>query len=194
MKSFSILLKFIVIFLTVNHLQSTFASPIVSEDTIDDGQLLELTDTVATQAEAVAPPGQLCDRPLQWRSRRCIASQLDRAWVDRCRRPGENHWYYRFGSCPADKMCINTLFRRVQHGQSFLTRNIYCLGRPKTRIEKPVALIKVPSGQVGVIPINTFDQVFKNPDISVVVESTIGNASITALIEGTYQTSKLIAI
>ena len=153
-----------------------------------DSQLLNLTDGVSTQAEVLAPQGQRCDNPTQWRSRRCIATQLDRAWVDKCRRPGEAHYYYMYGSCPRNKMCMNTLFRRTINGHSFLTRNIYCIGRPKTRQEKPALGIAVSaiSGQVGIVPINTFDLGSLSPVISVDVSSTIRQVSIAALIEGTY--------
>jgi hypothetical protein len=188
--------KFITVFLTANYLHSTCASPIVSEDTVIDSQLLDLTDTVATQAGVLAPPDQLCDRITQWRYRKCISTLLDRAWLDWCY-TGTALGKTKFGSCPVNTMCMNTLFRRTtRYGRSVLTRSIYCLSRPKTRQESPVVSIAVSamSGQVGFIPINTFDLSSTSQSVPVKVGSTLANVSITAMIEGAYQISKLIII
>src|ERR1700733_9711316 len=167
MKLVSIFLTLITIFSTANHLRSC-ASPIVAEDTGDDNQLLNLT---AAQAEALAPRDQLCRTPRQWRYRRCVPSYQDRSWADYCFNGLLAHGLTVYGSCPAGTMCMNTLFLRTTPFRTVLARSIFCLARPKTRQEKPALSIAVKafSGQVGFVPISTYDISSMKPVVSIQV-------------------------
>jgi hypothetical protein len=185
-------ISFITIFLTVNHLHSTFASPMVSGDTVAASQSLNLTNTVATQPDVV-PSDQRCDQSNHWLQRRCTTRQLDQGWMDSCSSL-RGARYFKFGSCPLGTMCMNTM-SPSRNGR--LDYVIYCLRRPMTPLQDPSGATGAPQiaiGQVGVVPVTAHDLVPTERLVPVKVRRTIANATIAALIEGTYQISQLILI
>src|ERR1700733_7761664 len=73
---------FATIFLTINHFHSTLASPIVSNGGLAAGQSLNLTNSLAKRV--YKPPGQLCTKPGDWFSRKCLSHVDDSSWIDTC--------------------------------------------------------------------------------------------------------------
>jgi hypothetical protein len=183
---------FIAIFLTVNHLHSTFASPIVSGDTVAANRSLNLTNTLATRTQPDAVPSdQRCNHSIDWLYRRCTTTLLDQGWVDLCESITSGVRYSRFGSCPLGTMCMNTMSPTANPpGLHYV---IFCLSRPITPKQGPSGAKGAPQiaiGQVGVVPITAYNLVPVEHLVPVKVGRSIANATIAALIEGTYQISQ----
>jgi hypothetical protein len=160
---------FTTIFLTANHLYSTFASPIASEGSVAAGKSHNLTHSLAKR---VTPPAdQLCRQPSDWVGRMCLYTVNDRAWADRC--VGDDHVkYWRHGQCPPNLICMNKL-----GGPELLT--ITCIGRPSE------ASTSGSNQQTGVVPVTNAASIRPAEKVvSVGVDKVISLASVSAMIEG----------
>jgi hypothetical protein len=180
---------FTAFFLTVNHLYLTFASPIASKDSVADGQSLNLTHALAKRD--YTPTDQLCNEPDDWLHRNCLTTTSDRAWVDSCLHIDDDEdddvEYWEQGECPPGTMCMNTY---SPPPDSIPT--IICMFRPtgftdlpRTNGDRPP-----PAGQVGVTEVqNSYTPIAMERIVSVPIKHNIARASVSAFIEGMYQTS-----
>lgn len=158
---------FTAIFLTVNHLYTIFASPIISNGDVAAGQSLNLTHSKIEYY----PPDYLCQKSIEWAFRACVTEIDDRTWGDLCINSTTFDRYGRLGSCPQNTMCMNICF------SSKIT--IFCIGRPSDVIDL--------SGnqQTGVVKIETgTTTVPMDYTVSVPLAKSISAASVSALIEG----------
>ena len=154
---------FITIFLTINYLYPTFASPIVSS-----GVTHSLVDRWV-------PEDQKCATPAQWQSRVCRPTIGDRAWEDRCRGPnGGSVVRYVLSYCSdANTICSNVIYRSAEI--------ILCVPRPVAQSEVPA-----PNQQTGVSPFGSNYDLNVEHIQSVTLTNDISLASVSALLEGTY--------
>jgi hypothetical protein len=157
------------IFLTANHLYSTFASPLASTGGVAVGQSLNLTPSLAKRANV--PLDQKCRQASDWIGRICLSEINDVEWADRC--IGDDLiLYWKNGQCPANTICMNKLNRPDEI-------TIVCIDRPA------VASSSGTSQQTGYVQVDNGE----NDDpaervVSVSVEKDIPLASVAALIEG----------
>ena len=183
----NIMLGSIFFFLTVNHLFPIFALRSVTKDNVSAGQSLSLTHVLAKRDWF--PTDQTCHDPEDWHSRSCVAQAVDRIWYDTCVDIDEDV-SYGLGICPEDTICMNTYGPEPDQ-----TPTIACVIRPTCDACKPSITGGPPpaNGQTGTYRIGTNDNSIKPPlrAVSVTMESSISGASVTAFIEGTYQTSQL---
>jgi len=167
---------FTTIFVTANHLYSTFASPTVSKSDGAIGQSLNQTHSLAKRV--FTPMDQKCREPEDWNLRRCVTGSGDRAWEDQC----INHdvvEYYVPGTCPEDTMCMNIL---SPEPEAALT--IACVGPPNEKSQSN----SEPNSQTGVISIlnSTYGNGSPiNRTISIPLVKAIPEASVSAFMEGT---------
>lgn len=166
---FSIL--FSTIFLVVNHLDSTSASPILSESSVAAGESLNLTTRASLARRNYVPPDQLCNAPTQWAARECFTQSGDRSWADIC---NPNAPYIKFGRCPQNKMCQNTII-----SGTVPIHTINCVDRPAG----PNQL--APDQQSGVIVVNGASSVAQRV-VSVQLQENLADASVSAFLEGKY--------
>lgn len=168
---------FTTIFVTVNHLYSTFASPIVSKGDVATGRSLNQTHSLVKRA--YVPNDQKCREPEDWNLRRCVTGGGDRAWEDQCI-DHDLHEYYGFGSCPEDTMCMFALSPEPD-----VALTIACVGRPKDKSQSN----NNPNSQTGVVSVpnsafGTGDPVERI--VSIPVVKAMSGASVSAFMEGTY--------
>jgi len=160
---------FTTIFLTANHLYSTFASPVASEGGVAAGQSLNLTHSLAKRVNI--PADQLCRQPSDWVGRMCLYEIDDGAWADRCL--GDDLVkYWRDGHCPPNLICMNKLT-----DPEVIT--ITCISRPSEASTSG-------SNQItGVVPITNVNSIRPAEKIvSVAIDKKISLASVSAMIEG----------
>ena len=178
---------FTTIFLTVNHLFPVFALPPVTKDNVLAGQSLSMTHVLAKRDWS--PPDQTCDEPEHWNARHCVAEAVDRIWYDACI-DMDGDVSYGFGICPEDTICMDTYGPEPD-----FPATIACVIRPTCDACKPSITGESPpaNGQTGTYQIGTYDHSIKPTlrSVSVTMGSSISGASVTAFIEGTYQTSQL---
>jgi hypothetical protein len=154
------------VFLTINHLYSTFASPTVPKG--DVGESLNLTHQLVKRD--YIPPDQLCDAPAHWVRRVCRTEFGDRAWSDSCR---VVDFYWRMGACPLNTMCQNTL------ADNGLKQTINCVDRPTTSSRS------APDHQCGVYKAgNRGSTDPAERIISVTLDSNYADATVSAFMEG----------
>jgi hypothetical protein len=163
---------FTIILLTVNHLYSTFASPVVSKGGLGDCSL----DLAHTPAKQASPPDQLCEEVDVWKERMCVTSSNDREWMDVCIHHVTEYEYNAYSRCPLDTMCMNVLGPGPEH--NFI---IVCLERPSamihTSLEKQMGVFKVSAG-IALVPVER--------TVDVRVAMPIDSASVSAYLEGMY--------
>jgi hypothetical protein len=162
------------IFLTINYLYSTFASPILFEGGVDTGE--SLTPVIARYI----PSDQKCTQISQWYARRCTTSLGDQGWVDVCRyNPDAVPFYMVDGSCPSNTMCQNILaYSPTDVGP---VETIGCVPRPSHRSQV------IPRRQTGVYTVkNPSNTGSSQQTVSVTLETNLAGASVAALMEGTY--------
>ena len=173
----------ITIFLTVNHLSPIFALPPVSKDNVSAGQSLNLTHVLAKRDWF--PADQKCDEPEHWHARNCVAEEVDRIWYDSCL-DEEDIPYYGWGICPEDTICMDTYGPLPDQAPT-----ITCVIRPSCDACKPNITGGPPplNGQTGVYQLGDPYEI-RPPlrGISVTMETSISGASVTAFLEGTFQT------
>jgi hypothetical protein len=161
---------FTAILLTINHVHSTFASPMVSKGGLGDRSL----DLAHTPAKRAAPPDQLCGSEGEnWRQRICVTEEDDRAWMDVC---FAEKYYFEHSTCPLHTMCMNVLGPGPEH--AFI---IICLERPSamvhTSLEKQMGVYKVSAG-IALVPVRR--------TVDVRLAMPIDSASVSAYLEGMY--------
>jgi len=162
---------FSTIFLTVNYLQSTFASPVVSKDNVS--QSLNLTHSLAKRD--YVPSDQKCSQSSQWLSRTCRPTISDRTWEDKCLVTfGQmSSITYVLSSCPVNTMCTNILTSEPNSKHT-----ISCVDRPSG------VTVSGPNQQTGVLRVS---RAFDGPQqhgVPVPVLGIISNASVSAFMEG----------
>jgi hypothetical protein len=170
-----------IIFLTVNNLYSTFASPIASEDGVAAGQLLNLTHALAKRE--FVPVDQLCTDPEHWLYRNCLSWLLDSAWIDSCLGDDDVE-YEKLGSCPLGTLCMNTYSPPPDY-----TPTIICMARPERLNGNPSGNPPA-NGQVGSIYLSVAN--VSTPAISVELARAVKGAAVSAFIEGTYRIFRLV--
>jgi hypothetical protein len=167
---------FATMFLTMDYLYPTFASPILSEGSIYVGE--SLNPRLAMAMARYIPDNQRCLEPSQWVSRQCFPDDgSDRLWVDLCRsNPGVDDFYVEAAMCSAHKMCQNTKIQNDDDPKPVDT--IVCIPRPTGNN------LLVPGVQTGVYVVDNSS----NPQhtVSVRLETNLPGATVAALMEGTY--------
>lgn len=176
------LIFFTTIFLTVNHFHPIFALPPVSKDNVSTGQSLSLTHVLAKRVWT--PPDQTCNEPEDWDARHCVAAAVDKIWYDSCI-DAEGDVSYGWGICPDTTICMN-----VYGPEPDQAPTIACVYRPSCDSCRPTIAAGPPpaSGQTGM---HLFGAWNIRPQIlrfQVIMDKSISGASVTAFIEGTYQT------
>ena len=167
-------------FLSVNHFYPIFALPQVSKDNVSS---LDLTHVLAKRDWA--PADQTCNEPEDWNARHCVAGEVDKIWYDECI-DAEGDVTYGWGICPDETICMNTYGPEPD-----LEPTIACVYRPSCDGCTPSIAAGPPParGQTGT---HVFGATFAlRPQLlglPVVMDTSISKASITAFIEGTYQT------
>jgi hypothetical protein len=161
---------FATIFLTINYLYSTFASPILSEGGVDAGESLNLVKYI--------PEDQKCDQASQWESRLCVTYNGDRSWLDVCRsnQGGDPH-YMVDGSCRPNTICHPTIIQNADNPEPVDT--IVCVPRASTKN------VLSPNVQSGVYKVENGPGSSQHT-ISVILETNLPGATVAALMEGTY--------
>ena len=166
---------FTTIFLTVNHLFTTFALPPVSKDNVSAGQSLGLTHVLAKRDWT--PADQKCNDPEDWYARNCVTKEVDKIWYDSCMNDDGDE-YYRWGVCPDETICMDTYGPEPDQAPT-----ITCVIRPTCDACKPSITGGPPpaNGQTGVYQLG--DPYEIRPPlraISVTMETSISGASVTA--------------
>lgn len=177
---------FTTIVLTGNHLYPILASPLVAKD---DFQSLNYPHILAKpkRASTFIPADFACNTRSQWRARQCKGGADDTVWVDTCAFPSGKNTYTREGVCPDNTMCMN----KYSILSALMVR---CVERPQSKTGAPVTggTQVTADGQVGVYPVSTFfSEEPEQLNVSVAITKTISTASVTAYLEGTYQSSQL---
>jgi hypothetical protein len=161
----------------INHLYSTFASPIVSRGGVAAGQSLKLMHSLAKRV--YIPPDQLCDNPDDWVSRECVTGLSDLEWEDNCHTDADVI-YLRVGECPEDTMCQNTLVQDENDEEPIET--ISCISRPRNNN------VVAPDQQSGVSRLSNTSSGESGPSqrtLSVMVETNLVDATVSGLVEAT---------
>ncbi|KIM86070.1 hypothetical protein PILCRDRAFT_333260 [Piloderma croceum F 1598] len=165
------------IFLTINHLYSTFASPIASEAGLAAGQSLNLTHALAKRDSDYVPVDQLCNVPEDWLFRNCFSAYLDKVYVDECMDDYEVYW--KLGSCPQGTMCMNTFGPPPDYIPTIICLNIP-LGPAGNPSGNPPA-----NGQVGYQQVsNAGNAAPVECIVSVELENDVTAGAVSAIIEG----------
>jgi hypothetical protein len=161
------------IFLTVNHLCSTFASPIIeSKGSITES--LNVTHSLAKRADI--PTDQKCDQDTDWVGRVCLTSVDDRTWEDSCITDALVR-YSRLGSCLPTEVCMNQLNRPDE----ILA---VCLERPKSDMQY-ISNRQMDKGFMGFYLIKSVaDVAEKQHRVSVKIGKDVTDASVAAFLEG----------
>jgi len=167
---------FTTIFLTINHLHSTIASPIVSEEGVVAGQSLNLTHALAKRE--YVPVDQLCDEPEDWLSRSCFSAQGDRAYVDTCMNEDLDETWM-LGRCPVGTICMNTFSPPPEYDPT-----IICMIRPLALAGNPSGNPPA-NGQVGCQQVsNAGNGAPVERMVSVELGKAVTAGAISAYIEG----------
>lgn len=166
-------ITFTIFSITINHLYSTCASPIVSKGA---GQLLNLTHPLAKCVNI--PPDQLCDNPGDWVRRECVTGLSDLEWEDTCL-PDHGSIYWRVGECTDDTMCQNTLTQDL--GDEEPVETISCIERPRNNSQV------APDEQSGVYGVSNTSHSSHSRTVSVIVETNLVDATVSGLVEGMYR-------
>ena len=162
---------FTTIFVTIDHLYSTFASPIASEEGVAAGQSLNLTHALAKRNWY--PVDQLCDEPEDWTFRVCFSAHLDQAYMDECVNiDGDVYW--KLGACPRDIMCMNTFGPPPNY-----SRTAICMNRPLNSAGNPSGNPPA-NGQVGYYRLA--EQGISTPAVSVELVRAVKGAAVSAFI------------
>lgn len=168
------LIFFTPIFLTINHLHSTCASPIVPKDGIAAAQSFNLTHSLVKRD--YYPPDQLCEDSSGWVRRTCLTVLDDRIWFDYCLKDDDKP-YMKLGiPCPMNTICMNTFGPTPNFDPTIL-----CIERPSALYDND------DYWQIGVEAVN--DENTSDPAeyvVSVDVQQSIRAASVACLIEGMY--------
>jgi hypothetical protein len=164
---------FTTIFLTINHLYSTFALPVVLNGDVATGQSLNVTRH--SLAKRWYPADQKCATPAQWVSRVCRPTIGDRAWEDRCRGPngGEVIRYVLSLCSDPNTICSNQIYQNKE--------TILCIPRPVAQSQVPA-----PNQQTGVSQFGSIYDLNVEHIQPVTLTNDISLASVSALLEGTY--------
>jgi len=162
-------------FLAVNHLYSTFASPIVSNGGVADSQPLNLTHSLAKRD--YIPGDQKCSQPSQWLSRTCRPTISDRTWEDKCLITFGHMSIisYVVSSCPVNQLCTNILSPEPNPKHT-----IACIDRPSGVTDVN------PNQQTGVFRVGRALDGTGERIVPVPVLGYISHASVSAFLEGTY--------
>jgi hypothetical protein len=162
------------IFLTVNHLSSTFASPII-ESKGSIARSLNVTHSLARRAGI--PPDQKCAKDTDWVGRICLTSVDDRTWEDSC--VDDNLVRYsRRASCLPTEVCMN----QINIPDEILA---VCLERPMSDLQY-ISNRQVERGFMGYRLIKSVYDVAKiQHTVSVKVPNDVNVASVAAFLEGT---------
>jgi hypothetical protein len=171
------------ILLTINHLYSTFASPIASEEGVAAGRSLSLTHTLAKRSWH--PVDQLCDEPDDWVTRKCFTAVFDQAYLDECLNIG-SEMYWKVGGCPQGTICMNTF-----GPPPWYTRTIICLNRPSGLAGNPSGNPPA-NGQAGYQQVSNFGNTATARIVSVELGKNVTAGAVSAIIEGTYKISQSI--
>jgi hypothetical protein len=165
---------FTTMFLTMDYLYPTFASPILSEASIYAGESLNPRLAMARYI----PDNQKCHQSSQWEARQCFTQGgSDRLWVDLCRsNPGADVFYLMGATCAPHKMCQNTRIQDDDDPEPVDT--ILCVPRPTGNN------LLVPGVQTGVYTVDNGGNSQHN--VSVTLETNLPGATVAALMEGTY--------
>jgi hypothetical protein len=166
---------FTTILLTVSHLHSTLASPVVTEGGIAADQSPNLPRSLAKR---YVPLDQQCKYAVHWISRTCNPAFGDQFWIDSCGAYGYPAGEIRstvHGFCTNNRMCSPTI-RENKH-------TIECLPRPGRPVV--VANAGASSQQSGVTVVG--DRVHNNRQytVSVKLATAIKLATVSAILEGT---------
>jgi hypothetical protein len=166
---------FTTLFLTVNPLTSTFASPIASKHEGAAGQSVSPAHLLGKRI----PGDNKCLASETWILRQCEPNIDDQTWEDECQSSsggpgGRPFLQYRQGACQGNTMCVNTIGPAPEND-----RVIACVDRPGSNTVTP------PDIQSGVYVVGKASQL--NPPesmISVTLDKPLMHASITAYLEG----------
>ena len=182
---------FTTMFLTVNHLYSIVASPLVSEDDVVASDSHNLTH--APTKREYLPPGMLCEPGEIWYARNCFGEELDKVWVDFCWDTVHGRLKERFGICPGDSICMNA-WGPPNPVQPATT--IMCFLRPDQEIDNPKTIGQPPPpGQCGVyIVTKSYSLLPAQHVVSVPITKTITKASVAAYLGGTYLISQWLTV
>jgi hypothetical protein len=174
---------------TASKLYSAFASPIVSNGEIAASKWLNQTHSLAKRVD---PPGDVkCNQGDSWVMRRCRPTVSVQSWVDTCLGDdvhGDPRFYSVDGTCDPNTMCANKDIPSHNGVDLRQTQTVDCIVIPVHRAE----IVTDPTGnidQVGVAnivgPVGSGPRNLKRK-ISVVLESAISGASVSALLQGMY--------
>lgn len=162
---------FTTILLTISHLHSTLASPVVSEGGVVAGQSPNLPRSLAKR---YVPVDQQCSNAVYWVSRACNPAYGDRFWVDSCSGPGVADGQIVStinGLCKGNTICSPTV---REHKDT-----IECIPRPVVFANSGVA-----GQQSGVTEVGATVHNNKQYRVSVTLAKTITLAAVSAIIEG----------
>lgn len=161
---------FTTVFLIINHLYLTFASPIVSKGNVTAGQSFSLTHSLVKRVEI--PSDQKCHQLSDWVGRSCVIEFGDQSWADTCL--GDDFVkYWKLGSCPENTMCTNKFILPE-------TITIVCIDRPSGVANTGA------DQQTGVADLGAATEPAMEHVVSIPILNPISGASVSALIEGTY--------
>lgn len=161
---------FTTVFLIINHLYLTFASPTVSKGDVAAGQSFSPIHSLVKRVQI--PSDQMCNQRSDWVGRSCILELGDKVWYDKCL--GDDHVvYWKLGSCPEDKMCTNKFIVPD-------TITIVCIDRPSGITDTGA------NQQSGIANLGAALEPAKEHVVSIPILNPIKGASVSALIEGTY--------
>jgi hypothetical protein len=173
-------------FLAVNHLYSTFASPMVSKDGVAVGHSLNMTHSLAKRDWA--PPDQKCRQADDWVVRRCQTLTSDLAWEDLCVTTDGTfvEIYTGQGFCPFGTICINALFESIDPFDLWSEGIIVCIARPTSIMVLVITTYGLQQNGVEVIGAQTGITDPSHTTVSVTLKNRIPGASVSAFLEGTY--------
>jgi hypothetical protein len=167
------------IFLAINYLYSTFASPILSQGGVDPASDESLNLVIARYM--MYPDDHKCQEAIQWSTRVCTTHLDDHSWVDVCRYNPLNPvpFYMVDGSCPPTTMCHNVIAQYATDPEPVETIN--CVPRATSRNQL------APDRQTGVYTVeNHSNSGSSQHNISVILETNLPGATVAALMEGMY--------
>jgi hypothetical protein len=159
------------IFLSINHLHSTFALPTGSNGGVAAVQSLNQTYSLAKRD--YVPPDQKCDHADHWLGRRCLPGTSDRAWEDSCLDRDIIRAYWIVDYCPENTMCMNTLGPPENYPEIIL-----CIFRPIVESNS------TQNQQTGVYQVGNVGLGNAEHTVSVSIKEGISDATVAAYLEG----------
>jgi hypothetical protein len=170
-------------FLAVNHLYSTFASPMVSKDGVAVGHSFNLTHSLAKRQ--YAPEDQKCLQADDWVARTCYTLNGDVEWMDWCL--GLFVGVYVVGGvCPFGTMCMDTEIENTDPFNTLPNLIIACVPRPNTIYVIQITIFEIQQNGVVVVGPQTGITDPGHTTVSITLQKRIPGATVSAFLEGTY--------